>query len=68
MAKVPINEIGIAAIGTSDARHVCRNTITTTTTSPIGFQNGDQNLMHRLRNESRGVVDDVVAQALREIV
>ena len=33
IAKVPISEIGIAAIGTIEARQVCRNTITTTTTS-----------------------------------
>ena len=32
--KVPSSEIGMATIGMMEARHVCRNTITTTTTSP----------------------------------
>ena len=31
---MPINEIGIATIGTIEARQVCRKTITTTTTRP----------------------------------
>ena len=32
-ANVPMSEIGMAMIGTMEARQVCRNTITTTTTS-----------------------------------
>ena len=30
--NVPISEIGIATIGMTEARHVCRNRMTTTTT------------------------------------
>ena len=30
--NVPISEIGMATIGTSEARQVCRNRMTTTTT------------------------------------
>ncbi len=34
MAKVPTSDTGIAMMGTTEARHVCRNRITTTTTRP----------------------------------
>ena len=32
MAKVPISDTGMATMGMIEARHVCRNTMITTTT------------------------------------
>ena len=38
-ANVPMSEIGTAISGIIDARHVCKNTITTITTSTIASSN-----------------------------
>ena len=52
-AKVPISETGIATIGMIAARQVCRNRITTTTTSATASKMVLHDLVDRLLDELR---------------
>jgi len=59
--KVPTSETGMAAIGTIEARQVCRNRMTTTTTADR-LENRLDHLVDRFRDELGRIVDDVVAE------
>ena len=65
-ANVPTSETGTATSGMIDARHVCRNTTTTMTTSRIASNSVCDHRVDRLADEDRRVVDDAVVHARRE--
>ena len=65
-AKVPTSDTGTATSGMIEARQVCRNTITTMTTSRIASNSVCDDRVDRLADEDRRVVDDAVVDALRE--
>ena len=67
-ANVPMIETGTATSGMIDARQVCRNRMTTSTTSSDGFEQRVDHRLDRLAHEHRRVVDDVVVEALREVL
>ena len=53
-AKVPISETGTATSGMIDARQVCRNTITTITTSRIASNSVSTTAVIELRTKTVG--------------
>ncbi len=67
-ASVPTSDTGTAASGITDARQVCRNSSTTSTTSEQRLEQRVHDGVDRLAHEHRRVVDDVVVDALGELL
>ena len=65
-AKVPISDTGTSIIGRIMARQSWRKSRTTMATRMIGIAQSDEDLVHRLANERRGVVNDLVLEAVGE--
>ena len=65
-ANVPTMATGTAISGMSVARQFCRNTSTTMATRMIGVAQRLEDLVDRLVDERRGVVDDRVVEIRRE--
>ena len=65
-ANVPMIDTGTATSGMIEARQVCRNRITTSTTSSDRLEQGVDHGVDGLAHELRRVVDDLVVHALRE--
>ena len=65
-AKVPTSDTGTATSGMIDARHVCRNTITTIDDEQDRLEQRLDDRVDRLAHEDRRVVDDAVVDARRE--
>ena len=66
-ANVPTIDTGTATSGMIDARQVCRNSTTTSTTSKIASNSVLTTSMDALAHDGRRVVDDLVFHALREV-
>jgi hypothetical protein len=64
-AKVPTTDTGTASSGMMEARQVCRNRITTSTTSSDGFEQRVHHRLDRGAHELRRVVGDAVLHAFR---
>ena len=67
-ANVPMSETGIARIGMIEARHDCRNAMTTMTTSSAASKIVWMTALNRFVDEDGRIVDDAVFDALREIL
>ena len=68
MKKVPTSEIGIATIGITAARQVCRNSTITRTDEDDRLENGLDHRVDRLTDELGRVVDDRVGHSFRKIL
>ena len=64
-ANVPTIDIGTAISGMIDARHVCRNRMTTRTTSNDRFKQRMDDGLDRSADELGRIVDDLVIHAFR---
>ncbi len=67
-AKVPTIEIGTASSGMIEARQVCRNKITTSTTSTTASKQRMHHGLDRVAHEDGRVIDDAVIEPVREIL
>ena len=67
-AKVPTMETGTASSGMIEARQVCRNRITTSTTSSTASSRVWTTALMESRTKHGGVIDDGIVQPLREIL
>ena len=65
-ANVPTMATGTAIIGISTERQFCRNTSTTSPTRTTASNKRLDHVLHRLADEGRGVVGDVVLDAVGE--
>ena len=65
-ANVPMMDTGTATSGMIEARQVCRNRMTTSTTSATASSKVCDHGVDGLAHELRRVVDDLVVHALRE--
>ena len=67
-ANVPTIDVGTARSGMIDARQVCRNRMTTSTTSAMASRSVCTTALIESADEYRGVVDDAVIHPFREIL